>query len=350
MSKGVLLLSGGLDSSLAGLVLKNMGVDLVALHLESPFGCDRMAETMAGEVGIPLEVRPKGEAFLEVLKKPKYGYGSAMNPCIDCRIHMFNMGKKFMEEVGASFLVTGEVLGQRPMSQKKRSVEVIDHDSGMEGLVLRPLSAKLMAETLPEREGWVDRKRLFGWAGRSRKPQIALARKLGLKTIPAPAGGCLLTDSHFKERIGDFISVDWNGPAVSGEGPASSPAVPVAALLRYGRHFRLDEGEWVIVGRDEADNRALEQHIREAGLAFRPEGFDGPLVCVLTKTADPLPERVMELAYGALHAFGGGKVPEGSLPVKLLAGSETRAVRLPALLPGREHLRKRDTWMRLWRQ
>jgi hypothetical protein len=327
-----------------------MGVDLVALHLESPFGCDSLAETMAREIGVPLVSRPKGEAFLEVLKHPKYGYGSAMNPCIDCRIHMFNIGKTFMEEVGASFLVTGEVLGQRPMSQKKRSVVTIDQDSGMDGRVLRPLSAKLLPETLPERDGTVDRKRLFGWAGRSRKPQIALARRLGLSIVPSPAGGCLLTDSHFTERIGDFVSVDW-----SGDGPSSAGlAGPVASLLRFGRHFRLEGGEWVIVGRDKEDNQSLERHIRGAGVAFRPDGFDGPLVCFLPSgpgfTASPVSERLQELAFGALHAFGGGKVPEGALPVQLLAGSETRSVHLAGLSEGREHLRDRDTWMKQWRQ
>lgn len=350
MSKGVLLLSGGLDSSLAGLLLKRMGVDLVALHLESPFGCDSMAETMAREIGVPLVVRPKGEAFLEILKNPKYGYGSAMNPCIDCRIHMFRIGKAFMEEVGASFLVTGEVLGQRPMSQKKRSVVTIDQDSEMEGRVLRPLSAKLLPETLPELDGSVDRKRLFGWAGRSRKPQIALAKRLGLGVLPSPAGGCLLTDSNFSERVGDFVALEWNREeAPSGEG-VGVEAGPLASLLRYGRHFRLEEGDWVIVGRDESDNRALERHIRGAGVAFRPDGFDGPLVCVLSTGQDTGPDRVMELAFGALHAFGGAKVPDGDLPVQLLAGSETRPVRLQGLSSGREHLREKETWMRQWRQ
>ncbi len=344
MSKGVLLLSGGLDSSLAGLILRNMGVSLMALHLESPFGCDSMAEKMASEIGVPLVARPKGEGFLEILAKPKYGYGSAMNPCIDCRIHMFAMGKAFMEEVGASFLVTGEVLGQRPMSQKKRSIEAIDADSGMEGLVLRPLSAKLLPETLPEKKGIVDRSRLFGWAGRSRKPQMALAHRLGLSVMPSPAGGCLLTDSHFKERVGDFVAIDWQE-----KGRKGASRLPVASLLRYGRHFRFDEGEWVIVGRDQSDNRHLEDHIRTSGVAFRPDGFDGPLVCILT-TEREVSSRMGELATGALHAFGGGKVPSGPLNVTVLTGSGERPFILPPLTPDRSHLMKKDAWMPLWRQ
>ncbi len=339
MTKGVLLLSGGLDSSLAGLILRRMGIPLVALHLESPFGCDSMAETMAREIDVPLVVRPKGEAFLDLLARPKYGYGSAMNPCIDCRIHMFALGKAFMEEVGASFLVTGEVVGQRPMSQKKRAIEAIDADSGMEGRVLRPLSAKLLPETYPEKEGIVDRNRLFGWAGRSRKPQLALARRLGLSILPSPAGGCLLTDSHFKERVGDFVAIDWEGKS----------RAPVASLLRYGRHFRFDEGEWVIVGRDQSDNRHLENHIRSSGVAFRPDGFDGPLVCILTSETE-ISSRMGELATGALHAFGGGKVPSGPLTVTVLSASGERPFTLPPLTPDRSHLMTRDTWLPLWRR
>ena len=344
MSKGVLLLSGGLDSSLSGLLLKRMGVDLVALHLESPFGCDSMAETMAREIGVPLVVRPKGDAFLEMLAHPRYGYGSAMNPCVDCRIHMFRLGRAFMDEVGASFLVTGEVLGQRPMSQKKRAIVSIDADSGMEGLVLRPLSARLLPETLPEKDGTVDRKKLFGWAGRSRKPQLELARRLGLSVVPSPAGGCLLTDSHFNDRIEDFVKIDWSSGE---EGEASRSAV--AGILRYGRHFRFEEGEWVVVGRSLEDNQNLERHIRGAGVAFRPQGFDGPLVCLLSDPPVPV-SRMEALAAGALHAFGGEKVPDGPLPVTLLTSEGERSHTLPRLSPDLHHLRDKTVWMARWRK
>ncbi len=344
MSKGVLLLSGGLDSSLSGLLLKRMGVDLVALHLESPFGCDTMVETMAREIGVPLVVRPKGDAFLEMLAHPRYGYGSAMNPCVDCRIHMFRMGRAFMEEVGASFLVTGEVLGQRPMSQKKRAIVSIDGDSGMDGLVLRPLSARLLPETLPEKDGTVDRKKLFGWAGRSRKPQLELAKRLGLSVVPSPAGGCLLTDTHFNDRVGDFVKIDW----ASGGG-SELRREAMAAILRYGRHFRFEEGEWVVVGRSREDNLNLERHIRGAGVAYRPEGFDGPLVCLLSEPPVPV-ARMEELAVGALHAFGGDKVPEGPLPVRLLTQEGEHFHTLPGLSPALHHLRDKAVWMSRWRQ
>ncbi len=344
MSKGVLLLSGGLDSSLAGMILGTMGVDLVALHLESPFGCDSMAEQMAREIGIPLIVRSKGEPFLDLLARPKYGYGKAMNPCIDCRIHMFNMGRTVMEEVGASFLVTGEVVGQRPMSQTKRAIFSIDGDSGMEGRVLRPLSAKLLPETIPEKEGIVDRRRLFGWAGRSRKPQLALAKRLHLSVIPSPAGGCLLTDSHFTERVEDFVHIDWAARPAMGE-----RRLPAASMLRFGRHFKFEEGEWVIVGRDDSDNRHLESHIRGAGVGFRPEGFDGPLVCFVTLEQEPS-WRMEALASGALHAFGGGKVPSGDLSVTLLSATGERRHQLPALSPDQSHLMKKETWIPRWRR
>jgi len=344
MAKGVLLLSGGLDSSLSGLLLRRMGVDLVALHLESPFGCDSMAETMAREIDVPLVTRPKGEAFLEMLAHPRYGYGSAMNPCVDCRIHMFRMGRAFMEEVGASFLVTGEVLGQRPMSQKRRSIVAIDQDSGMEGLVLRPLSARLLPETLPEKDGTVDRKRLFGWAGRSRKPQLELAKKMGLSVVPSPAGGCLLTDTNFNDRVGDFVRIDWQETK-----PSGGRREALAAILRYGRHFRFEEGEWVVVGRSHDDNQNLEAHIRGAGVAFRPDGFEGPLVCLLPEGALPL-SRMEELARGALHAFGQGKVPEGPLPVRILSEEGERTHLLPSLPPHLRHLMEKPEWMARWRQ
>ncbi|MHB8544542.1 MAG: hypothetical protein ACYC9S_11160 [Leptospirales bacterium] len=300
--KGVLLLSGGLDSSLAGRILLDMGVDLVGLHLESPFGCDNNPERMANELGIPLTRKPKGEAFIEVLKEPAFGYGSAMNPCIDCRILMFQLGQSFMEEVGATFLVTGEVAGQRPMSQKKETLFLIDREAGMEGKVLRPLSARLLPETYPEQEGWVDRTRLYGWAGRSRKPQLDLAKQFGFSFIPSPAGGCLLTDSNFKERLGDFVRIDTNRPS------------EVAPLIRFGRHFRFDE-TWVIVGRDEEDNRKLEQLIRGNGMGFHPEGFSGPGIFF----PEPCPADMETIAFGAFHVFG-KRVPEGPLSLRAILG------------------------------
>ncbi|MHB1286704.1 MAG: hypothetical protein ACYCYP_09125 [Leptospirales bacterium] len=300
--KGLLLLSGGLDSSLAGRIVLDMGVDLVALHLESPFGCDNNPERMAQELGIPLIRKPKGDRFIDVLREPEFGYGSVANPCIDCRILMFQLGQEVMDEVGATFLVTGEVAGQRPMSQKKETLFLIDREAGMEGKILRPLSARLLPETFPEQQGWVDRNRLFGWAGRSRKPQLELAKQFGFSFTPSPAGGCLLTDSNFKERLGDFIRIDQERPS------------EVAPLIRFGRHFRFGE-TWVIVGRDAQDNQTLEKLIRGQGMGFHPDGFTGPGVFF----PEPCPPDMEPIAFGAFHVFG-KRVPEGPLPLHAIMG------------------------------
>lgn len=293
--KAVLLLSGGLDSSLAGKIVRDMGVDLVGLHLESPFGCDNNPERMADEIGIDLIRRPKGPEFIEVLKNPEFGYGSVVNPCIDCRILMFKIGKEVMDQVGATFLVTGEVVGQRPMSQKRDTLFLIDREAGMDGWILRPLSARLLPETLPEKKGWVDREKLLGWAGRSRKPQIELAATFRFSHVPSPAGGCLLTDHNFKERVTDFIALDGNRTTA------------LAPLLRYGRHFRFGE-TWVIVGRDEADNRHLDRLIRGNGMAFHPVGFSGPGVFF----PDPCPSDMEEITLGAFHVYG-KNLPDGTV-------------------------------------
>lgn len=285
--KGLLLLSGGLDSSLAGRLILEQGIELVALHLESPFGCENTAETMAAELGIPLLRRPKGDAFIDILKKPDFGYGSVVNPCIDCRILMFSIAKQVLSEIQANFLVTGEVVGQRPMSQKRDTLYVIDQEASMEGEILRPLSARLLPETRMEKEGWIDRRKLFGWAGRSRKPQLALARKFGFKTIPSPAGGCLLTDDHFRERVTDFITLDDGRD----KGHAS--------LLRHGRHYRFEDSTWVILGRNEKDNKALDEKITGLGVSFHPEGFNGPSIFF----PDPVPAHMEEIVYGALLPY-----------------------------------------------
>ncbi len=327
--KGLLLLSGGLDSSLAGKLLLEQGVELVALHLESPFGCDTTADTMARELGIPLIRRPKGDRFVEVLKNPAHGYGSVKNPCVDCRILMFTLGREVMEETGTGFLVTGEVVGQRPLSQKKQSMALIDRDSGMEGQVVRPLSARLLPETAPEKNGWVDRNRLLSLSGRSRKPQLALANTFAFSHVPSPAGGCLLTDDNFRERLDDFVRFD-------------DPPV-VAPLLRFGRHYRFDDA-WVIVGRDAHDNEMLDTLIADCGMGFHPAGFNGPGVFF----PDPLPHNMEEIATGAQRVFG-KRIPEDPLPLEAAHGGER--YRVSFFSPTENSpWRDADHWRSHWRR
>ncbi|MGW8272461.1 MAG: 7-cyano-7-deazaguanine synthase, partial [Thermodesulfovibrionales bacterium] len=254
MAKAVALLSGGLDSTLAVLVLLKQGIEVTALTFLTHFGCD-ITDTSscskdpypaAEKFGFVVKLCHLSDQFLEIVRSPKHGHGKNMNPCVDCRILMLKEAKRFMEMAGADFLVTGEVLGQRPMSQRKDSFPLIDREAGVEELVLRPLSAKLLRPTLPERHGIVDRSQLCAFSGRSRRPQIALAAELGLSDYPPPAGGCLLTDPIYSARLRDLLI------------HAPSPEIREISLLRLGRHFRAPDGVKIIVGRDERENERIE--------------------------------------------------------------------------------------------
>jgi tRNA U34 2-thiouridine synthase MnmA/TrmU len=269
--KAIALLSGGLDSALAARIVKDQGIEVVGLHLLSPFGCIEEVEKVAEELGIRLLMRDKGEAYLDLVQNPTFGYGKAINPCIDCRIYMFEIGERVMREEKAAFLVTGEVLGQRPMSQQKHSMDIIDKKSPVDRLVLRPLSAHRLAPTIPEEEGWVDREKLLGIWGRGRKDQLALAKEFGLTQHKSPGGGCLLTEQAFGKRLRDF----FDNPTYR----TSQERMAQSQMLRYGRHFRIADGIKIIVGRNQQENENLEKLWPQAGgTLFRPENFDGPSV------------------------------------------------------------------------
>ena len=204
--KAVALFSGGLDSILAIRLMLEQGIEVHALNFLTLFctctskGCMHQATKAARQLDVPLKVMNITEEYMEVVKNPKYGRGRNMNPCLDCRIFTFRKAKDFMEEIGASFVVTGEVLGERPMSQRRNAMEVIEKESGLSGYIVRPLCAKLFEPTVPEREGIVDRNRLLDIQGRRRDRQISIAKDLGISDYPCPAGGCLLTRKEFSER------------------------------------------------------------------------------------------------------------------------------------------------------
>ena len=275
--KAVALLSGGLDSALAVRLLLEQGVDVVALHFQSVFsatgadGCSPYAEKVSKELAIPLKIMDITRPLIEVVKGPEHGYGSHLNPCLDCRLLQMGLAKEYMGEVGASFMVTGEVLGQRPMSQRRDALQMIDRKSGLEGLVLRPLSAQGLSPTIPENEGWVDRSSLLGLKGRSRKAQMALARTFGVKGYSSPAGGCLLTDPGFSRRMRDLLQ----------EGDFSAND---CRLLKLGRHFRLDRATKVIVGRNEEENKRLENLTRPGDLVLETSEVPGALVILRGET------------------------------------------------------------------
>jgi len=270
--KAIALLSGGLDSTLAARVLISQGIELQALNFMTVFcNCTKRGETCLASqkavaaLGIPLRVLNVSEEYLDVVKQPRHGYGSNMNPCIDCRIFMLKKAKAYMEERGASFIVTGEVLGQRPMSQRKEAMRLIEKEAGLEGLILRPLCAKFLKLTVPEEEGWVDREKLLAIQGRSRKPQMRLAERFGIRDYPCPAGGCLLTDPQFARRMKDLIAHD---PGFT---------LNDVHLLKMGRHFRLSPRCKLVVGRNEDDNQRIKTFARDEDELLKVLHYPGPL-------------------------------------------------------------------------
>jgi tRNA-specific 2-thiouridylase len=279
--KAIALLSGGLDSTLAAKVMMEQGVELEALNFMTIFcTCtNREAICLASQkavetLGIPLRVINVTEEYLGVVKHPKHGYGKNMNPCIDCRIFMLKKAKTYMEESGAAFIVTGEVLGQRPMSQRKEAMDLIEKEAGLEGFILRPLSAKVLPATVPEREGWVDREKLLNISGRSRKPQIELADHFGIRDYPCPAGGCLLTDPGFAKRMKDLITY------------VSNFSINDVHLLKMGRHFRLSHTIKLVVGRNGEENQKIQTFAQEKDILLKVSSFPGPLSLLRGKLSE----------------------------------------------------------------
>lgn len=261
--KAIALYSGGLDSTLAIKLIQNQGVDVLALHFYTGF-CITETKRRRGErredgshyvnpalkyaakYRFPIEIVDISDGYIQVITNPKFGYGSQINPCIDCRIYMFKKAKEIMEEEKANFIITGEVLGQRPMSQHLQAMKTIEKYSGLEGLVLKPLSAKRLKPTIPEIEGWIDRDKLEGIVGRSRKRQIELAKELGIDEFESPGGGCCyLTDENFAKKYKETLKME------------SRIDMEDLTLLTVGRHFRLPMGTKLIVSRNEGENNFL---------------------------------------------------------------------------------------------
>ncbi len=267
--KAIALLSGGLDSTLAAKIILDQGVEILGLYLDSPFGCKENVEGVAKHLGIQLKIVDKGMAYVELIRKPKFGYGKNINPCIDCRIYMFQIAERVMKEEQADFIITGEVLGQRPMSQRRDAMDTIDRESETAGIVLRPLSAQHNPPTQAELSGWVDREKLLDISGRGRTEQLKWAEALELKEYSSPGGGCLLTDANFSVRLNTFFEQNKN------------PTMTEVRLLRYGRHFDLSDDAHLVIGRNEAENDQLEAVSKSAVseekmTLFQPD-FSGPV-------------------------------------------------------------------------
>ncbi|MBD3307153.1 hypothetical protein GF339_12050, partial [candidate division KSB3 bacterium] len=293
MIKAVGLFSGGLDSMLAVKLVQEQGIAVDVLHYDIGFGSLGMSrrvkkkqaevswERLEQQLGIPIQRIDVTREFLPIVLHPKHGYGSTMNPCIDCKIFILQQAKEYMHAHQAHFIFTGEVVGQRPMSQHRHTLLQIEREAGVSGYLLRPLSAKLLDPTIPEQEGWIDREQLLDISGRGRSDQLELARKYDLQ-YQQPAGGCLLTDPHFAVRLQDLIQSK----------PEDKITPEDIALLKLGRHFRLPDNLRVIVGRHEPDNLLLEQYT--AGRwTVQLRDYQGPLALI---EGDPTDDQFRQLA------------------------------------------------------
>lgn len=286
--KAVLLLSGGLDSTLALRILQEQGIEIEAINFRTAFSCckDEALET-ARRFGAKVTVLSVSDDYFKLIEKPKYGWGKGINPCVDCRIYMFRLARRFMEICGAGFVASGEVLGQRPMSQQMRQLEIIERESNLEDILLRPLSAKLLEPTLPERLGIVDRDKLYGVSGRSRKELLTLAQKYGIENPPTPSTGCLLTEPDFADKVRDLF--------------ASTPDYERwhFETLKVGRHFRLGDETKVILGRSEEENRRLEVLNQKGSILLIPSNFKGPSALLLGPSNEFLEQKV----YGMMVRY-----------------------------------------------
>ena len=283
--KAISLFSGGLDSICATRVMMEQDVEVLAVKFVSPFfGYDilRDIESYRLEImekfGIQVTVFDISEEYLQMLRKPAHGFGKYFNPCIDCKIFMLERAKAMLDECGASFLITGEVLGQRPMSQRRDTLNVIERDSATRSQLLRPLSAKLMKETEAEMRGWIDRERLLDFSGRGRSRQIALAKSFGITDFPSPAGGCILADPILSTRIArvyhdDFVVTQQN------------MNVADILLMLTGRQFLLPRKGWLVLGRDEKENDRIEELLEPGDIKLFIEERPGP-VALLRRAAE----------------------------------------------------------------
>lgn len=262
--KAIALVSGGLDSILAAKIVADQGIEVLAVNFIVPFWLPEKQEAIkkqvlgaCHEISVSCEMVDISAECRDMIKDPQYGFGSQVNPCIDCRLLMLKKAGELMKERNASFLITGEVAGQRPMSQKKETMRMIEKKSGLEGLILRPLSAQLLEPTLCEQKGWVERGRLFGISGRSRSIQMKLAKDFHISSYSNPGGGCLLTDPAFSRRFQDLLTHDaWTQRDVD--------------LLKMGRLFRINRQSKLIVGRNEKENAALEAMASQKDIVFTP--------------------------------------------------------------------------------
>ncbi|MBR9691596.1 tRNA 4-thiouridine(8) synthase ThiI [Candidatus Woesearchaeota archaeon] len=281
MIKAVGLFSGGLDSLLAIKLIQKQGIDVIAVAFRSPFFIanqekKKKLEKTAKTHKFKIKFIELGTDYLNMVKKPKHGHGKNMNPCIDCHAFMLKKAKAYAKKIKAKFIFTGEVLNERPMSQNRGSLNIVEKEAGLKGKLLRPLSAKLLKETEAEKKAYVDRNKLLGLNGRSRKPQFALAKKFKIKKFETPGGGCVLTYEAYSNKLRDLFK------------HKKIPSLEDAKLLKTGRHFRKGKNK-IIVGRNHEENKILA---KQKGLKFEAKGVMGPTTLLTGKPT----KKAIELA------------------------------------------------------
>ena len=266
----LLLFSGGLDSILVAKILINQGIEVLGVTFRSCFFDEKQARKSAKEIGLNLKIIDFSEEHLKIVKNPKYGYGKNMNPCIDCHLLMLKKAKNLMEKLKYDFVATGEVLGERPMSQNKNILRLLERQSGLKGYLLRPLSAKLLEPTIAEKEGIVDREKLLSISGRQRKTQIELVKKFKIKKYPTPSGGCCLTYKEFSEKLKDLLK-KW---------PKAD--CKDIELLKRGRVF-WEKDFLIVIGRDEKDNKEIKKLKQKKDIILEPKSIPGPTTLIRGK-------------------------------------------------------------------
>jgi tRNA-specific 2-thiouridylase len=284
--KAVALISGGLDSLLAAKVMLEQGIHVEGINFYTGFCVEGHTHAIrkkdkkkpkrnnalwsAEQLGIKLHIIDIIDEYKDVLINPKHGYGANMNPCLDCKIFMVSKAKQWMDEHGFDFIITGEVMGQRPMSQRKDLLPVVVRESGADDRLLRPLCAQNLAATLPEREGWVDREKLLGFSGRNRKPQMALAKEFGFEDYATPAGGCcFLTDKSYSDKLVDL----WKAR------DKKEYELDDIMLLKVGRHIRPQPHYKLIVSREEGENNFLKGY-KKLFSSIEIQSHGGPLTLI----------------------------------------------------------------------